>query len=355
MKKINVLLIAIVVAIITLTGFNWQYASETIIFYGFAENKELKINLEHPVTIKTMFIIPGQRINQGDRLLEVSRSGMALSQSDLNHDISKLQSQHQMWESGLKNSIRSLKARRNEKKNELQIAINRLESEMKINASLIKDIESISPVHDHNGNNPNQIRLAGLRSELSLSMKTFNAEISKIEKELYKSENPLQIQIDKLNEELNFVNQEQKDLVIVAPNSGIVGNINCKVGEKIPSFSTILTIYEETPTEVKGYVLENLILRVNKNDSIRVQSVSHAELTIRGVVTGMGSRIVEIPPRLRKNPNFITYGREIQIQIPRNNDFLQKEKVILKTLKITQAIEVDQNRFFTKSITNETR
>ena len=45
---------------------------------------------------------------------------------------------------------------------------------------------------------------------------------------------------------------------------------------------------------------------------------------------GMGSRIIEIPDRLRKNPTFKTYGREIQVEIPSDNQFLQKEKVILK-------------------------
>lgn len=353
MKKINLLLLVFVGAVVAVAGFNWQYASETIIFYGFAENKELKINLEHPVTIKAMHVIPGQRVVKGDKLLEVSRSGMALSQSDLNHDISKLQSQYQMWESGLKSSIRSLKAQRNEKKNELQNAISKLDSEMRINESLIKDIESITQVKDQNGKNPSQIRLAGLKNELNLSMQSYDAEIRKIERELYNSENPLKIQVDKLKEELSFVNQEQKDLIIVTPNSGIIGNINCKVGEKMPSFSTILTIYEETPTEVKGYVLESLILKVNQSDSIQVQSVSHPEMAIKGIVTGMGSRIVEIPPRLRKNPNFITYGREIQIQIPSNNDFLQKEKVILKTLKIAQFMDSDKKGVYTKSISNE--
>ena len=353
MKKINLFLLVFIGAAIAVAGFNWQYASETIIFYGFAENKELKINLENPVTIKAMHVIPGQRVVKGDKLLEVSRSGIALSQSDLHHEISKLQSQHQLWESGLKNSIRSLKAQKNEKMNELQSAISKLDSEMRINESLIKDIESIKQVKDHNGKNPNQIRLDGLRNELKLSMQNYDAEIRKIERELYKSENPLKIQVDKLKEELNFVNQEQKDLIIVTPISGIIGNVNCKIGEKLPSFSTILTIYEETPTEVKGYVLESLILKVNQSDSIQVQSVSHPEMAIKGIVTGMGSRIVEIPARLRKNPNFITYGREIQIQIPSNNDFLQKEKVILKTLRLALFSDGGKNGFYTKSVSND--
>jgi hypothetical protein len=46
-------------------------------------------------------------------------------------------------------------------------------------------------------------------------------------------------------------------------------------------------------------------------------------------VIGMGHRIVEIPERLRKIPEIKTYGREVLIQIPSDNKFLQKEKVVL--------------------------
>jgi hypothetical protein len=49
----------------------------------------------------------------------------------------------------------------------------------------------------------------------------------------------------------------------------------------------------------------------------------------------LGSRIVEIPERLRKNPDLKTYGREVLIAIPPSNLFLQKEKVILNLLKKT--------------------
>ena len=53
------------------------------------------------------------------------------------------------------------------------------------------------------------------------------------------------------------------------------------------------------------------------------------------MITGLGSRIVEIPDRLRKNPDLKTYGREVLISIPPTNFFLQKEKVILNLLKST--------------------
>jgi len=328
----NLLAIGFVAAAALLFNFNWKYSSEIVVLYGFANNQELNINMEHAANVQVIYVQPGQKVQKGDVLLDVNRASIAVSQSNINHDIQNLYSQYQIWESGLSNSIRTLKAQKVERKNELQSAIKKLESEMSINATLIKEIDSVDPIEDANGNNPRQIELNGLIADLRLSMRTFDAEINKLHRELKNPENPLLIQIEKLNNNLSFVQDEEESLNIVAQQEGIIGTIFCKVGENIPAFSPYLSIYEESPNHVKGYVLESLILKVNVGDTLQIQSVSHPEESIYGAVIGMGSRIVEIPPRLRKNPAFVTYGREVEIKIPSQNPFLQNEKVILKRI-----------------------
>ena len=170
-----------------------------------------------------------------------------------------------------------------------------------------------------------------MKKELDLAVKPLESEIKKMKDELIAPQNPFKIQIEKLKNELGFVHQEEQKLLIYAPGDGIAGSIFCKTGEQHSAFSTLLTFYEENPTHVKAYVLENLILRVNMGDDIEVHSgVNSSSIECMGRVIGMGSRIIEIPERLRKNPSFKTYGREILIEIPFNNEFLQKEKVVLK-------------------------
>jgi len=121
-------------------------------------------------------------------------------------------------------------------------------------------------------------------------------------------------------------------LDILAPSDGLIGNIPCKEGENFPSFKTFINFYERNPTIVKGFVHESLILQVKVGDSLLVSSTLHPEQHITGIVTGLGSRIVEIPERLRKMPDIKTYGREVLIAIPAENNFLQKEKVMLNSL-----------------------
>ena len=330
MKNINFLLIAFFTTLVSLVTFNWQYSNETFVFFGFAENKEMEIRMDNPVSIIEIYVTPGTKVKKGDLLLEVARVGLELEQSGLNHEVAKLQSQLMIWESDIKSSISSLQAQKKSKISEIQTQIEQMESEMAINKSLIRDLESISLATDDAGRTPHEIKIEGLKKELKLALDPLNTEINKLKYELYTAENPIKIQIEKLKEELGFVHKEEENLAIHATNDGIVGSISCKVGEQFQAFNTLLTIYEENPTQVKGYVLESLILKVNMGDSIVVNSGVQSSSKCMGKVIGTGSRIVEIPERLRKNPMIKTFGREILIAIPSDNSFLQKEKVILK-------------------------
>ena len=332
MKYLNFHLIAFVAILIALVFFNWQYGNETFVFFGFAENKEMEIRLEHPSTIENIYVSSGNKVQKGDLLMEVTRSSLELTQSDLSHEIAKLESQSRFRQAEIQSSINQLLAQKAAKESEIQIQIAQLESEISIKASLIKDLQSIQPAKDKSGRSPNTIKIEGLKKELKLAVKPIDAQIKKLRNEMYAAKNPTKIQIEKLQNELGFVNEEENKSSIFAPTDGVVGTIFCKVGEQLPAYNTLITFYEENPTQVKAYVLESLILNVNMGDSISVLSGVQTGSKCMGKVVGMGSRIIEIPERLRKNPTFKTYGREIQIEIPAENDFLQKEKVILKSV-----------------------
>ena len=94
----------------------------------------------------------------------------------------------------------------------------------------------------------------------------------------------------------------------------------------------MISFYEQTPKMVVAYVHESLILQIKVGDSLQVMSSLHPDEQCRGRVSGLGHRVVEIPERLRKLPEVKTYGREVLIEIPPENNFLQKEKVLLQRL-----------------------
>ncbi len=145
--------------------------------------------------------------------------------------------------------------------------------------------------------------------------------------------NPYRERVSRLQAELKFDQDHRiQPITVTAPSDGLVGNIHCKEAEHISSFQTLISFYEPHPQFIKGYVHEDLLLKVSVGDTFLIKSIKDEALAYKGVVTGLGSRIVEIPERLRKMPDVRTYGREVSVKISPDNTFLQKEKVALELL-----------------------
>jgi hypothetical protein len=126
--------------------------------------------------------------------------------------------------------------------------------------------------------------------------------------------------------------QKVLPFIVKAPAAGIVGNIEVREAEHVQSFQTLLSFYEPHSSIVRGYVHEDQTARVALDNQLQVYSLKEEGLTYHGKVIGLGSRIVEIPTRLRKLPDFKTYGREVIVEISPQNVFLQKEKIGVRRL-----------------------
>lgn len=301
-------------------------------FFGFAENKETQINLENPLLVNKIHVTPGQSVTKGQLLMEVTRTELDWKLSDVNHNITELEAKNQLTRAELVSTINRLKAQRIEKVGAIQSQLNTIEAEIAMNEYLIKDTKTISKTSENLlENNPNAVKIKALNEELKATVQPYDVEIAHLEKQL-KSANPVQEEINRLKTQRQFIEKEQKRLLIYAPSDGLVGNVHCKEGENISSFSPLISFYEKSPNLVIGYINESLIVEVNIGDSIKVVSSVHPLEQTRGKVIGLGHRIVEIPERLRKIPTLKTFGREVLIQIQSDNKFLQGETVILNSM-----------------------
>ena len=350
MKRFNILywilLPALVYGIYKLS-LNFNHQAET--FFGFAENKEMQINLEHPLMVNRIAVTPGQAVKKGDLLLEVTRVELDLKLSDVAHNISELEAKTHISRAELQSNINRLKAQRTEKVSDIQSRIHAVEAEVALNELLVKDLKSVKVAESATMlNNPNQLKINALKEELRLVVQPLDIEIEHLESEL-RGQNPMQVEINRLKTQREFIVQEQKRLAIYAPSDGLVGSIHCKEGENISSFTTLISFYEKSPNMVVGYVHESFVVQVNIGDSLNVVSSLHPEEKCRGKVIGLGHRIVEIPERLRKIPEMKTYGREVLIQIPSDNHFLQSETVVLNLLNAEKGFLQTLTSLVTKS------
>ncbi len=309
-------------------GFNKSSAS----FYGVAENQETEINLEHEATINKINVSEGQYVAKGTLLMEVSWSELEFKVSALHHEITELSARDVISQNEIKGNLERYKALRAEKADDIQAQIRLMESENLLNQQLFADLKSLPASSPQSTASVYQTKLQNLREELRLSLEPLDIEISKLQKELKLSHVPVQSEIGKLKNEIALYEHERDRLQIYAPSDGLVGTIHCRVGENIPSFNVLISFYEQNPNTVIAYLHESLSTQIKVGDSLHVTSTLHPEEKYIGRVSGLGHRIVEIPERLRKIPEIKTYGREVLIEIPTNNGFLQKEKVMLQRL-----------------------
>ena len=333
MRRFNIFYLAIPIILLGLTLIYKNLNRSSASFYGVAQNQETEINLEHDATVNTIFVKQGQFVNKGTLLLEVTRTALDYKMSELKLEMDQLMAKNQLSIIEIKGNLERLRAERIEKVGAIQSRIRILESEEALNKNLFVDLKSV-PVPDTSSvsSAPYDSRLQALHEEMRLTVEPIDAQIEQLESALKVASLPAQTEVSRLQKEVDLFQKEQEQMKIYAPADGLVGSIHSQPGENVQAFNALISFYEKNPNTVVAYLHESLSMTIKVGDSLYVSSSLHPEEHCLGRVSGLGHRIVEIPERLRKIPEIKTYGREVLIEIPHENSFLQNEKVILQWL-----------------------
>lgn len=345
MKRIpfNPLYIILIIVFACILQINWNFKHKTYTFFGFAQNKETEINYEESLLVNEVRVIEGQYVEKGDTLMIATRH-QEIDQVEINdaeHDIEVIRRNREAKQLDIQSAIRRLQAQRISKVSEIESDIRTLQAEIDLNKAILAQVKSVDVSAMNIENSPAAAKMKALKKELELVAGPIDVEIEKLQAEL-NAPTSASIRIDKLRNEATIHRTEYDKVVVTAPTDGLIGNMHYKEGENAVKFSTLVSFYERNPNVVIGYVHENLIVHVQEGDSVEVTSSSHPENQFSAVVIALGTRIVEIPARLRKMPEIKTFGREVMIQLPPKNTFLQKEKVILNLLN---AEDIDFAKF----------
>ncbi len=337
MKYLNLYYITILCIGSLLWQLNSVLVTEVVSFYGFAENKETEINYNSAIAIAKIHVQPGAYVKANTPLLEVYQIQSKQVMNEEPYQIAELQAKEIVWKTEKEKEIDRLHTKRQMELERIATAIQKLKHQKSFDQNIYKKLKTVSV--KNNTYQPVSQKIEALERELSLIKSTYRKRIKAIQQELIVGKNPYKINIERLEAQQQFDRSNQKRLIqINAPTDGLVGNIQCKEAEHKPAYETLISFYEPNPTLVKGFVQEHLLLHVNLQDSFIIRSTKDASITCKGEVIGLGSRIIEIPERLRKMPDIKTYGREVLVSIPPVNRFLQKEKIILEFINPSKEI-----------------
>jgi len=330
MRRFNILYLAIPIILYALMLIYRSVNRSTASFYGVAENQETEINLEHDATVNAIYVTQGQFVTKGTLLLDVTRGLLNYKMSELQHNIASLLVKDQLNTIEIQGRLDRLRAERAETIGEIQSRIRLLESEEELNRNLFQDLKSIPS--DSSTSTLYAAKLDALNEEMRLRVEPIDAEIHQLETALKLTAMPMQNEVSSLKEEIEQFEKERDQLKIYAPADGLVGSIHSQPGENVQAFNALISFYEKNPNTVVAYLHESLSLKIKVGDSLTVTSSLHPEEHCFGRVSGLGHRIVEIPESCAGAPEIKTYGREVLIEIPHDNSFLQKEKVVLQWL-----------------------
>lgn len=301
-------------------------STETLTFYGFSESNDTAINYNYPVVVKKINVIDGQKVNPGDTLMVLARIKSKETLADQGYRIAELNALEAIWRQQKLSDQEELQLNHKAKLTDINSRIEQLEKERDFKISLTQKVKSL-PLSESDYQ-PLLDKINNLKTEKKQILDAFAQKEKALAEELRIGNNPYREQIRKLNAEIIFEEEHKISYIYVtAPAEGIIGAITCKEEEHIPQFETLLIFYEPHSGVIKGYVHEDLTLQVHLNDKFKVSSIKDPKVSYDAKVTGLGSRIIETPSRLRKIPELKSYGREVLLEIPKQNNFLQQEKV----------------------------
>jgi multidrug resistance efflux pump len=298
-------------------------------FYGIAENQIRSINLQYPVEIKEISVALGEKVDSGQLLARLYRTDLPIKLNDINYEIRELQVKRLLDTEHLQSEVRKLEAERAAVGVAFDQKIAQLETDHAVQAKVLANIKSIDleSAKKSGLSDPHLQRIESIKQEKSLEIKQLDVDLAELRNQMEAAQAPIDLRIKKLEGELELVRRQEADLEIYAPQAGIVGQLDFLAGEKIEAYTIIMRIYGTHPDVVTTYIGDGRLAEIKLGDVLKVGSINEPDYTVQGKVIGLGTRIRELPERLRRIPELKAWGREVQLAIPLDNAFLQGEKV----------------------------
>lgn len=329
MIKRNLFYVFIIIAVGILVVVSLTTVNKDNAIVAVVESQKTAISYQKPVSVKAIHVITGQQVKEGQLLLEVDRP-------DLNFEYEKLLNQRKQEEAtllGMKSEFNAklelLGIEKSGKINRLDAEISQLESEITLNKALRSDLQSITNSESQKTViDQDSIRLGSYLAERRQVLTHYTSEKQRLRSELDVDLEMAALNIKLIDDELALLDRERLQLKKYAPFTGTIGSVNAQLDEIVPSFETIVSLYEKHPSTLKAFLNSDSGFILQPGDEVNVES-SNREYSVSGQVLEVGARIVGYidPARPENAPKL--YGREIFISLPADNSFLYGEQVFV--------------------------
>lgn len=331
MQRVNYIYVIALIGIVLLMPLLKNRLQTNNEFFGLAENQIRTINLDYPIEVIKLYKTLGESVLLGDTLLMYSRLDQERLKQNLEYDKLELEKRSQVSLEINHSELSLLQNKLNATKEFYQTKRIELEHEKELQLKLLQSVSSDKNLNEFH--NKYELLKESLNQKEKIENSETNLRIKNLISEIKVSESANKIKILKLQNEILALDKMLLNAVLLAPESGIIGQLDFNVGDKIQSYNSILKIYGTHPYIVTSYIGDRQLSTIAEGDSLIISSLSNPTYSVPGKVSNMGTRISPLPERLKKIPELRAWGREIQIKIPPENVFMQGEKVKIQLLK----------------------
>lgn len=322
------------VLVILLVVLSLRYRSRTEAMVAEVESRMTAISFQKPVIIESLKVFPGQEVRMGDTLLVVSRPDLALELELKTNALERMNSQISQEQQNFDSQRALLKIDTESKVNSLISERIEVETEINQQKTLTGQISEATgqTIKPDFSDSLRLVKIQAFNQEMADLRRYYQLETARLKTALDERVAILNKERELIRSEVRSLHSEKDNLVKVAKFHGTIGIVNVQLDELVPPFKTIVSIFEVSPTIIKAFMNERIKYPVAPGDLVRVESENRL-YSIQGKVQEIGARITSYPDKIQPQANAISYGQEIFIRIPQDNNFLNGEKVFVYPLR----------------------
>lgn len=291
-------------------------------FYGIAENQVRSYSKPYDVMIQHINVKLGQSVSIGDTLMIFHPRNLSYKKEDLAAQSRLLDLSRKSAEFEISQELTQVRQQKNLVLENYKIKRDKLVSQKRLMDSLSRLFTSVK-TDDHRL----VLELKTLDEEMAVELMDLDQRIKRLESSRTQAPAPYLEKKTGILLELDRLAAQQEDLVLIADTDGMIGQLDFREGDPVEAYQSLIRIYSTHPNLVTSYIGEGYLGSVQLMDSVFVQSMSDESFQLKGKILNLGSRITALPDRLKKIPELKAWGREVQIEIPQDNNLIQGEKV----------------------------
>jgi HlyD family secretion protein len=300
--------------------------SQTTIF-GTADTEGSVLNFAYPVVVNKVYVRSGTPVKKGDTLMLLERPELDRDATLKNKEIQVTNAEKQARVQDSNKEIEKLRSEFVIKTNDLRAQIQLLEADEKNQIALRKVVNGGK---SDSGKSLIAEKITTLRTAIRTEEQRFNLQLQELKQTKAAASTVFESKESTTNEEINFIEEAKGKLVLVSPIDGFVENVLALENQITPQYNPLIKLNPLKPNKIKGFLTESTNVTYRFGDTVEVYSARRPSVKSKAILIGSTPQLIELPARLRKLQTASTWGRELYINLPTDNDFFIGEKMIIR-------------------------